>query len=332
MVQYGMKPTKVEISHKTIIFSVVFLAGLYLVWRLKSILILLFICFVLMEALNPMVKRLEKLRVPRALAIVMIYFVILFVFFFAIAGVVPALISQTTALVNNLPEMLNSFQLFGTSAFDLSSQLKLIEGLPENIAKTVFLVLSNLVSALVVLFITFYMLLERKHLPKYGFNFFGVKGKKKLIEIIEKLEDRLGSWVNAELFLMTTIGILSYIGYLFLGLNYAVPLGILAGVLEIVPNIGPTISTLVAALIGLTISPLTALLAVVWGILVQQAENNFIVPKIMKETVGLNPLVTIILLATGAQLGGILGAVLAVPTYLTFETLVLALWVKKEKV
>jgi len=108
---------------------------------------------------------------------------------------------------------------------------------------------------------------------------------------------------------------------LIIGVNYALPLAIIAGLLEMVPNIGPTIASILAGLFGLTISPLIGLLAVLWGIIVQQLENNFIVPKIMKETVGINPLITILLIASGAKLGGIIGAVIAVPLYLTAETI-----------
>jgi len=129
---------------------------------------------------------------------------------------------------------------------------------------------------------------------------------------------------------MLIIGILSYIGYLIIGLDYALPLAIIAGLLELVPNIGPTIASLVAGIFGLTISPLTAVLAVIWGIVVQQLENNFIVPKIMKETVGINPLVTIILITAGAKLGGIAGAVIAVPLYIMIDTVFKTLSEAKE--
>jgi predicted PurR-regulated permease PerM len=129
---------------------------------------------------------------------------------------------------------------------------------------------------------------------------------------------------------MTSIGLLSYFGYLVLGLSYAIPLALIAGLLEIVPNIGPIIATTLAALVGLTISPLTALFAIIWGIVIQQAENNIIVPKVMKATVGLNPIITILTIATGAQLGGVGGALLAVPIYLTLETIISTLYNNKK--
>jgi predicted PurR-regulated permease PerM len=128
---------------------------------------------------------------------------------------------------------------------------------------------------------------------------------------------------------MTTIGVLSYIGYLILGLNYALPLAMIAGILEIVPNIGPILTAVIASLVALTISPFTAVLTILFSLLIQQLENNFITPKVMKEAVGLNPIVTIFTIAMGAKLAGIGGAILAVPIFLTIQSVFKVLTEKK---
>lgn len=321
-----MKVRKIEISPKTIIFTVVFLLSLVLLWQIRSIIVLLFISFVLMQALNPLVTRLEKIKIPRVVSILLIYIILLTALSFSIAGIVPILVDQTNALIKSLPEFLNNakinnFKILGESPINLSSQLKILENIPGGIAKTAVSVVSNVFSGVIILVLTFYLLLEKKNFPKYGLKFFGDQGQEKFLAIVDNLESRLGHWVLAEFFLMTIIGVLSYLGYMFLGLKYAVPLAILAGVLEAVPTIGPIIATVLAGLLGLTISPLTALLAIIWGIIVQQLENNIIVPKIMKSTIGFNPLVTILLIAIGAQLAGVGGAVLALPVFLTIESI-----------
>jgi len=214
-------------------------------------------------------------------------------------------------------------------AIDFSSQFKILENVPSGIAKIAISVVSNVVSGFIILFLTFYLLLEKKNFSKYGYDIFGESGKEKMVAIIEQLEARLGSWVNAEFFLMTIIGILSYIGYTILGLRYAVPLAIFAGLLEAVPSIGPTVATALAALVGFTVSPLTGVLAIIVGTVIQLLENNIIVPRIMKKTVGFNPLVTILLIASGAKLGGVVGAILALPLFLTLQTIFKVLIEKK---
>jgi predicted PurR-regulated permease PerM len=326
-----MKSQRVEISYRTIIFTVLLILGIFLVWFLKEILVLFFICFIFMEALNPLVTRLEKYKLPRPLSIVLIYITILSVISFAFAGIIPLLIEQTAGLINTLPQDLANTRFFGASASDISSQFKILETLPGDIARTAFSVVADVVSTLIIFVVTFYMLLERKNLNKYGLSLLSAKVDVQIRKIFNLLEKRLGYWVHAEVILMTTIGVLSYIGFSLLGLKYAVPLAIIAGLLEVVPNVGPIIATALAALVGLTISPITALLAVGWGVLIQQLENHIIVPKVMKETVGISPLITIFLLITGAKLGGIIGAILAVPIYLTIETIFTVLTDKSEK-
>ena len=321
-----MKVRKIEISPKTIIFTVVFLLSLVLLWQIRSIIVLVFISFVLMQAINPLVTRLEKIKIPRVISILLIYILLLTALSFAIAGIVPILIEQTNALVKSLPDFINNskineFKILGESPINLSSQLKILENIPGGIAKTALSLVSNVFSGVIILVLTFYLLLEKKNFPKYGQKFFGDQGQEKFLAIVDNLESRLGHWVLAEFFLMTIIGGLSYLGYTFLGLKYAVPLAIMAGLLEAVPTIGPTITAIITGLIALTISPLTALLTVIWGIIVQQLENTIIVPKLMKTTIGFNPLVTILLIAIGAQLAGVGGAILALPVFLTIESI-----------
>lgn len=315
-----MKVKKIEISHKSIIFTICFLLALAVFWQIRSLLIMIFISFVLMQAFNPAVIRFQKLKIPRIISIILVYAIVIAFVSFVISGIVPILIDQTTALISSLPDFLKNLSFLNQYNIDWSSQLKILENVPGGIAKTALSIVSNVFSAVIVLVITFYLLLEKKNFPKYGDSFFGDKGKIKFLSIVDNLETRLGSWVSAELLLMTIIGLVSFIGYSLLGLKYAVPLAIFAGLLEAIPTIGPTIATIVAGLIALTISPLTALFVVVFGILVQQLENTFIVPKLMNKTVGLNPLVTIVLIAAGGQLAGFGGAVLAIPFYLTVES------------
>ncbi len=326
-----MKPQRIEISYKTILFIVALAMTLLFLWSIKNILLLLFICFLFAETLNPTIVALEKLKINRALGIILVYLTIISLISFSIAGIVPIVIEQTIGLINVLPNIVSRIDIFGISvnSIDWASQFKFIESLPTSIARITVSFFSNFFSLFVVLFMTFYLLLERKNIRNYSFKIFGSRGREKTLIFLELLEKHLGNWVNAEIILMTTIGLLSFLSFTLIGLNYALPLAIIAGLLEAVPGLGPAISTILAAMVGLTISPMTSLLAVISGIIIQQLENNFIVPKIMKEAVGINPLITIIAIAVGAQLGGVMGAILAVPVYLTINALVVTLLEKK---
>jgi predicted PurR-regulated permease PerM len=324
-----MKPQRIEISYKTIIFTFLFAISLLIVWNLKSLIMLLFVCFMFMEAINPTVVKLEKMKIPRTISILLIYLLIISTISFSLASIIPIFVEQTSALIGVLPTTLENFNIFGINAIDLSSQFKLLESLPGEITRTVLSIFSNFITIIFVFVITFYLLHERKNLDKYSLKAFGGQGRDKVIKIITRLETGLGNWVIGELILMIIIGILSYVAYSLLGLSYSVPLAIIAGLFEIVPNIGPIFTTAIAAIVGLTISPFTAVMAILAGMFVHQAENNFITPKVMKETVGLNPIITIIVIAIGAKLGGIVGAALGVPIYLTISVIISVLTEKK---
>ena len=142
---------------------------------------------------------------------------------------------------------------------------------------------------------------------------------KRVGRVVKNIEQRLGSWVQGQLFLMLIIGVVSYIGLLLLKIDFALPLAILAGLLEIVPTIGPIISAIPAVIIGLSMTPVTALLVALLFFLIHQSENTLVVPFVMKKSVGLPPLLTIIALMIGGKLAGIAGVVLAVPVVLIIQ-------------
>jgi predicted PurR-regulated permease PerM len=312
-----MTTTKVEISQKTIIFTAIFLLSLFVIWQLRDLVLLFFLCFIFMEALNPAVLWIQKFKIPKILAILVLYILIWTGISLSLAGAIPIIVTETTNLIKILPSTLNSITLLGINPIDISSQLKIIENIPGSFATTVISIFSNLISVFAFFVITFYLLLERRDFEKHAQQLLSPDNANKAIDIINLLEKRLGRWVSGQFFLMLIIGTISYFGYQVMGLNYALPLGIIAGFLEMVPNIGPIITSIIAGLVGLTISPMTGLIAILWGIIIQQLENNFIVPKIMKESVGLNPIVTIFLIAIGGSLAGVVGAIIAVPLYLT---------------
>jgi len=315
---------KYEISQNTVKSIFLYSLGIALIWKLKAVLLLFFFCLLLMEILNPIVSWLEKHKIKRAWAIVLVYVIVVAVISFSFAGIIPVFIQETNGFIKAFPSILknlNSIKLFGFIPLNITNGITMFNNLPGNVTKTAVSIFSNLFSFILILVITFYLLLERTNVETYFGKFFGEKGIKKSHEFMTILENRLGHWVNAQLLLMIVVGILSYIGYTLIGLNYALPLAIVAGLLEVLPNIGPTVTAIIAGIVGFAISPLTAILALVVGLIVNQIENMFLTPKIMKKNIGLQPVLTIFILVVGAKLGGFGGAILALPTYLTLESI-----------
>ncbi|OIN90012.1 hypothetical protein AUJ59_00225 [Candidatus Beckwithbacteria bacterium CG1_02_47_37] len=277
----------------------------------------MFIALIFMSALSPLVDRLEKYRIPRGLSTVVLYILIWAFISFSVASLVPPLVEQSARFLNRLPQ---DVERLTQGRFDLSLLQPQLSALPQNLFKIIVGAFNNVVGLFTLTVIVYYLILERKNLHKYLLFLFGNNGREERAEaFINQLEKKLGGWVRGQLLLMLFVGILSYVGLLFLGIDYAVPLAFLAGILEIVPNIGPTLSAVPAILVALGSSPILALAVGALYFAIQQIENNFLVPKVMSKAVGLSPLVVIIALLVGLKLAGIAGAILAIPTVLLLE-------------
>lgn len=314
-------PSKVEISYKTIVFTVFFLILLWFLVQAKEILAWIFVAFILMSALKPFADKLEKLHLPRVLAVLINYIVILILLAFIVSSVLPPLVNESIHLAESLPGYIRS--IFPNLTFDTNIITAQITPFGRNILRVTVGVFSNIIAIFTIFVISFYLLIERKYLEPQLASFMGEEGAKDIINIISKVEFHLGAWVRGQLLLGVIIGVSTYIGLFFLlNLPFALPLAILAGVLEIVPIIGPILSAIPAILIAFAISPLMALVTFAFYFLIQQAEAHLVVPMVLRKTVGLPPLITIPALMIGAKIAGFTGALLAVPLVVTVATIV----------
>lgn len=309
--------SKIEISHRTIVFTVVFLVALWALVQIRDLLFLVFIAFILMAALRPLVEGLARLRIPRVVSILLIYGLVFGVFGISVAGTIPTLVSQSSSFVQDLPTFVQRvLPYWNIDARSLTAQIAPIS---ENILKLTVGIFSNVVTTLTVLVFTFYFLLERRHAETLVVETMGEEAASGAIRILREIEVRLGAWIRGEIMLMLIVGVFVYIGLSLLKVEFALPLAIIAGILEIVPMIGPIISAIPAVFVALVVSPFLALSVVALFFIVQQVENNAIVPLVMKKSTGLSPVVTIFALMVGGRFAGIVGAILAVPLVLVIQ-------------
>lgn len=302
---------KIDISHKTVFFIAAFLALIWALFLIRDVIILLFVAIIIVSGLAPIVEWVEKkTRAPRALAIALVYIVIVAVFATIVSLVAFPLIEQTTNLWINLPTTVG--KILPPDFIDKSVIQEQVANFTRNALPYTLEVFNIFVAVISIAVLAFYMLLERSHLDRLITQFF-IGNEERVMRITSKIEDKLGAWLRGQVLLSLIIGSLSYVILLLLNVPYALPLAILAGILEVVPVIGPLLSAIPAVLIAYTVSPLLALLVAGAFFIVQQLENHLIVPQVMKKAVGLNPLVVIITVSIGGKLLGIPGALLAVP-------------------
>ncbi len=311
--------SKVEISHKTIVFTVLFLILLWLLLQIREIIFLVYIAFILMSAFKPLADFLEKIHIPRVFSVLAIYILVITTLGFAGSSVIPLLVSQSIHLAERMPQYVGSVLPFIKIDEQIITQQ--IAPIGQNLVKVTIGLFSNVITLFSIIVISFYLLIERQRLEKQLASFMGEEGAKKMMLIIVKIEERLGAWVRGQLTMGITIGVATFIGLSILNLPYALALAILAGILEIIPIIGPIISAIPAIFVALTISPFVTVMTVITYFLIQQVEAHLVVPMVMQKAVGLHPLVTIIALMIGANLSGIGGALLAVPIVVTAESI-----------
>ena len=314
---------KIEISYKTIIFTVFFLVFLWVLFQIRDVILIFFISLLIMTILNPIVTKLSRFKIPRPLSIALLYLVIFVLLGFSIAILVPPLVEQTTNFTEGLPLYLENIGKYTFIGQQISGQiLSLVGTLPGYAIRFGISVFSNVLNLVMVLFFTFYLLLARDKIDDQLSAIFGESRKESIRKILDTLEVRLGGWARGEMILMLIIGLVSFIGLTILGIPFALPLAILAGFLEIVPTIGPVISAIPAVIIGLSISPLTAIAVIALIFLIHQTENYVLVPKIMEKSVGVSPIVTLLCLAIGLKIAGIIGVLISVPVFISLQVII----------
>lgn len=292
------------------------LVGWFLI-QIQDVLIALFIAYIIMAALYPLVQALVNNRVPKGLAVALTYILTLAVVILLILPLIPFFTTQITLLFVRFPEFITTagiilgiqvnpdmFSQFATS--EVGSIGRNALSVTSQIFGGVFLLLTTFV-------LSFYMLLDRTRIIKGATALFPPASQPRVEETIHFIEEKLGAWVRGQVVLSVFIGVITWIALTLIGLPYALPLAVLAGMLEIVPTIGPIIAAIPAVIVALNFSGTATALVIVAYIVIQILENNLLVPRIMQKAVGLNPIIVILGVVAGGKLLGIVGALLAVP-------------------
>lgn len=330
MVKIEHMPQKIEISHKTILFALALGALVWFLITINEILIQILVALLIMLILNPTITKLERAKIPRVASVLLVYFGMIGFLIFTVAALVPALVEQTTSFAQALPKYLSDLnipvELVQDAARELTSQLG---ALPGQILRIGIGVATNIFSLVTVLLFGLYFSMARKDIKKHLASFFTEGQLNRLVDVLNKLEIRLSGWAKAQLILMCVVGLATFVGLTLLGIPYALPLALLAGILEAVPNIGPFTASIPVIIVGFGVSPLTGLAAIALTFLIQQLEASFLVPKIMQRSAGLHPIVTLLALLVGFRLAGVVGAILSVPLVLVVLVFLEEFYLKK---
>ncbi|PHJ57542.1 membrane protein [Nostoc linckia z18] len=314
--------------------------SLYILWQIREVLLLMFAAVVLATTLNRLAKRFQRSGMKRGLAVVLsvaIFFAVIVGFFWLI---VPPFAQQFQELTYRVPQ---GFQRFNTwldalrtripselvpYVPDINSLIQQAQPFVNRLVGNSFAFVSGslevLVKVLLVLVLTGMLLADPVAYRKVFVRLFPSFYRRRVEGILNKCEISLGGWVTGALIAMGVVGLMSVVGLSVLGIKAALALGVLAGFLNLIPNLGPTLSVVPAMAIALLDEPWKAIAVLILYFIIQQVESNFITPIVMAHQVSLLPAVTLISQLFFVTFFGFLGLFLALPL-----TVVAKIWVQE---
>ncbi len=306
------------------------LVGVWFIVEIRSILLLLVLGIIFGAAIEPLVYRFRRSGLSRSQATLLVYVLLFATIGVALYFLIPQLIKQVQALDQGMPEIFQHLRqqaLTSNNSFinrtGYQTIIRIQEGYEHvraspNVGQSqIFAVATSaagaLFTALSLMIIAFYWMTEKSVIKKVVLALFPFSKRTRAHAIWDEIEYRLGGWTRGELTLIAVIGVISGTGYYFLGVQYWLALAIVAGLMEVVPFVGPFIGGGAPVLVALADSPQKAVFVLIFVLIYQQVEQGFIVPRIMKSSVGMSPLTVVLTILVGSVLYGPVGAILAIP-------------------
>jgi predicted PurR-regulated permease PerM len=317
---------------------------------IKSIIILFLVALFLSATFNPAVDKLEEKKIPRALGIILLYLIVIGIFVIMFSNLVPIIAEQINQLAIGVRSMIHNLvngqssenwfmqqiqpfaqqiwqnidqtQVINTVSNTLKSTASTLTNFAGNAIGAVFTIFNGIFNLFLVLIITFFMVVNKRHTSDFFHSLFPHKYSGYISLKSKQISSRIGEWIRGQLLLAVAMTVLTFIIFSIIGLNYALTLALLSGLAEFVPYLGPIITFGSAALIGLNQDPVLILWLIPAYAIIQFVEGNILVPLIVGRSVGLNPIIVIFALLSGATIGatiggsmgvGLVGMIIAVP-------------------
>ncbi|MEX2054556.1 MAG: AI-2E family transporter [Candidatus Andersenbacteria bacterium] len=316
----------VDITSSTIFRTALILLSLWFIYLIADILLMLFAAVIIAAAVEPVANYFQQFKIPRVISVAIVYLGIVILLSSTIALLVGPLTAQITQLSQAVPHLVNRLsELFpfiphlDQAGLTSATQELLVRvgnnitNISVNVFQQTRTFFSGIVTILFIFILAFYLVVERDALKKFARIVTPRAHLPYVEQSIVRAQRSIGRWVLAQLTLAVIVGVLVGVGLWVIGIPYSLVLGLLAGIMEIIPVMGPIIAAIPGVVVGLSQSLTFGVVALVFYVLVQQLENHVLVPNIMRRAIGLNPLVTIIAILLGARLAGTPGVILSVP-------------------
>lgn len=330
-------PLNISITTGTIVTAIVVLAGAWLLWSLRDLVLVLITAVVIASAIEPGVVRLRRRGLPRVFSVLLIYVLLFSLFFSLFYFFVPTLFGELVNFLNSLPlylEALNRLSAFndfaailGTNPPDLTQfdPIAQLRGAAEaagafgNALTAIASIFGGVFSFILIIVFSFYFAVIETGVDDFLQIVSPPKYRAYILDLWMRSKKKIGLWMQGQLLLAVIIGVLVYLGLTILEFYFGIQLhpllfAVVAACFELIPVFGPTLAAIPAVLIGFAGGGFTVGLVIIgFYAILQQFENHLIYPLVVTKVVGVPPLLVILAIITGAQLAGFLGILLAVP-------------------
>ena len=316
--------------HTSAIFKVVFIIlGLVFLYLVRDVIVILFLAIIIASAVGPFANWLEEKKIPRLLGVLLLYLSFFGLVVFLLSLVVPFLVLELGQLTQALPQFVSGLsgalekaqQTSSSRYFDFFSEIQnmldsfsqFLQVYSQSAINLIINIFGGALSFIAIIIISFYLSVMRRGIIGFIGSIMPEKYEDYVIGLWKRAEYKVGRWLQGQLLLALSVGLMVFVGLSLMNVKYALLLGILAMILEIIPVVGPVISAIPGIIFAFTQSPTLGLWVVVFYVVIQQLENHILTPLIVGKSIGLNPVTVIIALLIGGKIAGILGILLAVP-------------------
>lgn len=326
-----MKEATISITTGTIVKTALIGIGLFLLYYLRELVLVVLTAVVIASACEPAVRFLMRARIPRLVAVIVLYLA-LFIFLFGMFYFfLPTVLNDVRSFVAALPEYLNAVStvvaiedfafLFGLAPDTASSEI--FAHINQNLSlANVFgnsfsaaaTVLGSVFSLILILVFSFYFTVAETGVDDFLRVIAPKKYQPYLLNLWFRTRHKIGLWMQGQVLLGVIVGVLVYLALTIIGVKHALLLAVLAAVLELIPVFGPTISAVPAVLIAFADGGFAlGIVVIALYVIIQQFENHLIYPLVVTKVVGVPPLLVILGLIIGWNVAGFLGILLSVP-------------------
>lgn len=335
----NQQPININITAASILKIIFLLVLFYFLFLIKEVLYIILIAIILASALNPSVNWLQSKKIPRAVSVILIYLFIIFIIGGALYLIIPTINTQIQDLAESYPEISSKIT---NKYFDIKNQIKVksINELNEFLANPneligelggFFALASDIFGGFFAFMagavLIFYILVSENALQKFIWPLIPDQHQVHAIKLINKIQHKVGLWLRGQLILSLIIFILVFIGlnllnyFTFIDIKFILLLAVIAAIAEFIPFFGPIFAAIPAVFIafsqtlpqGNAPALLAAIIVALLYYILQFLEGHIIVPNLMRRVVGLNPIICIVVLLIGFKLGGVIGAIIAIP-------------------